>query len=77
MTARKKLQNMLVIPTPVRAGTIISTDVGTIRVSTPDGVKDFQVANSGSYAVKGRIKYQGDALIGQLPSQDTIPTFVV
>jgi len=71
------LKGLLVPEVTVVQGTIMSVAVDTVYVSSPNGPKQFKVANPGTYKAGDKVRFQGDVFIGTVPDETNVPHYSV
>lgn len=71
MSQRKRFQNYTVQTPKVVRGKVTRVSSGSIFVSSPNGLKEFQVDNAPSYKVGDTVRFQGNTFIGRAPSEDS------
>lgn len=77
MTLKAQISAMVTKPTPVLKGTVTSVSEQSIFVSSPVGLKEFQVDNPSAYKVGDSVKFQGNTYLGRIPSNLTSTSYVV
>ena len=63
------LQRLLAPASSMVQGKVVRIDLDVLFVSSPNGPKQFQVANPGTYRIGDRVRFQGDVLVGKLADE--------
>jgi hypothetical protein len=71
------LQGLIVPKSDVWQGTITGIAQDVITISSPNGVRNFKVANPGSFNVGNKVRYQGNLFLGRVTDEAGIPHFSV
>ena len=71
MSQRKRFQNYTVSTPKVVRGKVTQISGASIYVSSPSGLREFQVDNVNSYKVGDTVRFQGNTFIGRAPSDSS------
>jgi hypothetical protein len=71
------LQKLLVPRNDVLQGTVTGVGLDSVSLSSPSGPKTFKVANSGSYRLGDKVRFQGELFIGRVTDELNIPHYSV
>ena len=77
MSINSQLQKVFRVNDPVSRGTVASISESSIFVSSPVGLKEFQVPAPGAFNVGDEVKFQGNTYLGRIPSSLSSKRIVV
>lgn len=78
MTIRKDFRSYVASdPPPVVKGTVVEVKVSSIILKTTKGKVEFQVPNPTFYSLNDEVAYQGNRIVGKLPSSQNTTVIAV
>jgi hypothetical protein len=77
MSILNEMQTLMAKTPLVVVGTIESIEQNSIVVISSQGVRRFWVPSASVYAVKDRVQFQGEVLLGRVTPETSIPYFSV
>ena len=77
MRMKRKLAKVIDSRQPVYRGKVQKITESSIFVSSPVGLKEFQVASPSSFSKGDNVKFQGNNYLGRIPNNISGKIYVV
>jgi len=77
MSSLNELRTLLGGVQPSKVGKVVEIGATSLRVKSQYGVRDFPVVNASAYRLNDLVRFQGDVLIGKIPSEASLPVYPV
>jgi len=71
------LKQLLSPTVAVLQGTVQSIVLDVLLLSSPNGPKQFKVANPGTYRKGDRVRFQGEVFLGKASDETEVPHYAV